>query len=64
MRQILVSIVEAKFHLFQVQQELGAGDAIVTFQLGLGMAPEILNAVDMLALPSRKGLAVIDAVVP
>lgn len=42
-----MSVIEAEFHLFQVQHELTARDAIVPLQLCLGIAPEILDAGDV-----------------
>lgn len=56
-------MVEAELHFFQVEIEVFATDSIVTFQLSLGIAPEVLDAVDMLPLAHRKALLVIDAVV-
>ena len=57
-----MSVIETKLHLFQVQQKLGAGNAIVPFEFGLRIAPEVLNAIDVLASAGRERLAMVDAV--
>ena len=59
-----MSVIETKFHLFQVQEKLVAGDPIVPLQLGLGITPEVLDAVDVAATACGKRLPMVDAVVP
>lgn len=59
-----MSVLETKFHLFQIQEKLVAGDPIVPFQFGLGIAPEVLDAVDVPAAACGKRLPMVDAVVP
>ena len=56
-------MVEAELHFFQVEIEVLAAHAVVTFQLGLCITPEVLNAVDVLTLAHGKALLVIDAIV-
>lgn len=57
-----MSVVEAKCHLLQVQDKLAPGDALVAFQFGLGIAPEILDAVDVAAPTGSETLPMVDAV--
>ena len=49
-----MSMIEAKLHLFQVQEKMVSPDAIVPPELGLREAPEVLNAVDVVAFPARE----------
>lgn len=51
-----MSMVEPKFHLLQVQEKMTPPDAIVPPQLGLGKAPEVLDAVDVPTATVRKRL--------
>lgn len=53
-----MSVMESEFHLFQVQQELTARDAIVPLEFGLGIAPDVLDAVDVPAAAGGKPLPV------
>ncbi len=57
-------VVEAEFHLLQVQEEVHPRQAVVAAELGLRVAPEVLNSVNVLALALREVRPVVDAVVP
>ena len=52
-------MVEAELHFFQVEIEVSAAHAVVTLQLGLGVAPEVLDAVNVLPLARREALLMI-----
>lgn len=52
----MLSVVETKFHLLQIQQKVMPRDAIVAFQFGLGIAPEVLDPSDV--APAARGEAV------
>lgn len=58
-----MSMIEPQVHLLQVQQERAARDAIIALQFGLGIAPEVLDAVDVPAA-GGEAFAMVDAVVP
>ena len=55
-----MSMVETNFHLRQVPDKLIPGDAIVPFELGLGVAPEVLDAIKMPPPAERKAVALMD----
>lgn len=55
-------MVEAELHFFQIEIEVFSAHAVITFQLGLCIAPEVLNAIYVIALAHGKGFLVIDAV--
>ncbi len=57
-------MVEAEFHLFQVQEKVAAAYAIISPEFCFCKAPKVLNAVDVPFLPARKFPIVIDPVVP
>jgi len=59
-----MSMIETKFHFFQVQQELVPRDARVPLQFGLGIAPEVLNPVDVPTAAGGEAVAMVNAVVP
>ncbi len=40
-------MVEAKLYFFQVKIEVTAADTVITFEPGLCIAPEVLDAVDV-----------------
>ena len=53
------AVVEAPFALFDEQVKVLAGDAVVAPQMPLGLVPEILDSVDVVAL-IREQLRVVD----
>ena len=58
-----MSMVETKFHLLQLQQELDESDAVVlAFQFSLGIVPEVLNPVDVPPQIGCKSVAMGDPV--
>ena len=57
------SVVEAPFALLEVEVEVLPGDAVVAAQMALGLVPEVLDAVDVVAAVGEP-LPVIDASVP
>ena len=59
-----MTMVESEFHLLQVQEEPRTADAVVAPELGLGVSPEVLDAVDVLPFPLGESAIVPDAVVP
>ena len=59
-----MSMIKTKFHLLQVQQELGARDPILALQCGLGIGPEILNPVHVPPPTGREALPMVDAIMP
>ena len=62
-KQIFMSMIEAKFHLFQIQEKVTSAHSIIASKFGFRKAPEVLDAVDMAALGNCKGLAVVDSIV-
>jgi hypothetical protein len=52
-------VVEAELHFFQVEIEVSAAHAVVALELGLCVAPEVLDAVDVLPLARREALLMI-----
>jgi hypothetical protein len=54
------AVVEAPFAFLEVEGEVRPWDAIVTAQVALGLAPEVLDAVDVVS-PVGELLAVVDA---
>ena len=54
------SVVEAPFAFLEVEGELRFWDAIVAAQVAFGLAPEVLDAVDMVS-PLGEKLAMVDA---
>lgn len=59
-----MTVSETNFHLFQGQQKLGTGNAIVPLQVGLRIAPEVLDPVDVPTAAGREAFTMIDPVVP
>ena len=59
-----MSMIEAKFHLFQIQEKVATPDSIVAPQLVLGERPKTLNTVDVVLLSRELAPAVVDSVVP
>lgn len=57
-------MVEAKFHLFQIQKKVAASDSIIAPQFCLGECPEALNAVDVIPFSGKFSAAMIDTVMP
>lgn len=57
-------VSEAEFHLFQVPQELRAGNTVVPFQFGLGRAPAVLDAVDRPTAAGGESFPMSDPEVP
>lgn len=57
-------MIETKFHLFQIQQEVAAPDPIIAPQLVLDKRPEALNAIDVVPFSGEDAAPVIDPVVP
>jgi hypothetical protein len=47
---VVVAVIEAEFHLFEVKKEVLSGDAIVMAQLVFGEARKVLNCIDMATL--------------
>lgn len=56
-------MIVAKLHFFQVKIELISAHAVVAFQLDLGIIPEVLNAVNVMALAQGITFLMIDAIV-
>lgn len=56
-------MVETELHFFQIKIEVLAAHAVITFQLGLCITPEVLNAVNVVAMADGETLLMIDAVV-
>ncbi len=59
-----MSVRETACHRCPRQPKVIPGDSSVACQLGLGIAPEILNPVDVLASTPREALAMVNPVVP
>ena len=53
------SVVEAPFAFLEEEVEVLAGDAIVAAEMAFGLAPEVFDAVDVVALIGE-ALAVVD----
>lgn len=53
---------EAELYFFQVEIELAATDAVVVLEFGLCITPEVLSAVDVLALAGGKALLMVNTV--
>ena len=56
-------MVEAELHFFQVEIEVVAADTVITLELGLCIAPEVFDAIDVPTLAHSKALLMIDTVV-
>ena len=54
-------MVKTEFHLLQVQKKLSARDTVVSHEIGI--APEVLDPVDVLPPTRRETLSVVDPVV-
>ncbi len=61
---ILMSMIEAKFHLFQIQEKVASPDSIIAPEFVFGERPETLNAVDMVAFPGEDSFPVVNAIMP
>lgn len=59
-----MSMVEAKFHLFQIQEKVIAPDPIIAPQLCFGERPKTLDAVDVVPLSREFTPSVINPVMP
>jgi len=57
-------MIEAKFHLFQIQEKVAAPDSVISPQLCFGEHPETLNTVDVIPSSGKFPLHVIDPVMP
>ena len=56
-------MIEAKFHLLQIEEKVAPPDPIIAPELCLGERPEAFNAVDMVPLPCELARPVVDPVV-
>lgn len=57
-------MIEAKFHLFQIQKKVAAPHSIIPPKLCFGECPETLDAVDMIPLFHELTLTVVNPVMP
>jgi hypothetical protein len=57
-QQILMSVIESKLHLFQVEHNVAPSNADMTPQFGLGKSPEILYPVNVAAVTVGEHLRV------
>ena len=57
-----IPMIKAELHFFKVEIEVSAAHAVVTPELSLCITPEVLYAVNMLALARGKTLLMIDAI--
>jgi hypothetical protein len=50
------SVVEAEFGLFEKEVEMGFRDAVVAAEGALGLAPEVLDPIDVIVAFPRVGV--------